>query len=278
MNNKTLSNNLKIQFTLLFIKGLKLLGFGRSVFKKILYKILKSIIGKEKVFFKYNGKLFCLYPLLNSTDSKMIVSSRVIDERELKYLKNLDKHQDSVFLDIGANIGYYSISASNFGFKKIYSFEPVPKTINKLKFNIELNNLEKIIEIVPNALGLKKELKVIYEDKDNFGNSSFFEGNKNNDIIEIEVINLYEFVVEKKIKNIDAIKIDVEGYEDQALIDFISKSKEKELPKMIIIEHANSSKWNIDLFSLFQDHDYQILSRTRGNTIFIKKNIKDYYE
>jgi len=142
MNNKTLSNNLKIQFTLLFIKGLKLLGFGRSVFKKILYKILKSIIGKEKVFFKYNGKLFCLYPLLNSTDSKMIVSSRVIDERELKYLKNLDKHQDSVFLDIGANIGYYSISASNFGFKKIYSFEPVPKTINKLKFNIELNNLE----------------------------------------------------------------------------------------------------------------------------------------
>ena len=131
MNNKTLSNNLKIQFTLLFIKGLKLLGFGRSVFKKILYKILKSIIGKEKVFFKYNDKLFCLYPLLNSTDSKMIVSSRVIDERELRYLKNLDKHQDSVFLDIGANIGYYSISASNFGFKKIYSFEPVPKPINK---------------------------------------------------------------------------------------------------------------------------------------------------
>ena len=278
MNNKALGNNLKIQFSLFFIKGLKLLGFGRSVFKKILYKILKSIIGEEKVFFKYNGKLFCLYPLLNSTDSKMIVSSRVIDGRELGYLKNMEKHENSVFLDIGANVGYYSISASNFGFKKIYSFEPVPKTINKLKYNIELNNLENIIEIVPNALGLKKELKVIYEDKDNFGNSSFFEGNKNNNIVSIEVINLYEFVIEKNIRNIEAIKIDVEGYEDQALKDFISKSKEEELPKMIIIEHANSSKWKIDLFSLFQDRDYKILSKTRGNTIFIKENIKDYNE
>ena len=278
MNNKALGNNLKIQFSLFFIKGLKLLGFGRSVFKKILYKILKSIIGEEKVFFKYNGKLFCLYPLLNSTDSKMIVSSRVIDGRELGYLKNMEKHENSVFLDIGANVGYYSISASNFGFKKIYSFEPVPKTINKLKYNIELNNIENIIEIVPNALGLKKELKVIYEDKDNFGNSSFFEGNKNNNIVSIEVINLYEFVIEKNIRNIEAIKIDVEGYEDQALKDFISKSKEEELPKLIIIEHANSSKWKIDLFSLFQDRDYKILSKTRGNTIFIKENIKDNNE
>ena len=277
MNNKALGNNFKIQFTLFFIKGLKLLGFGRSVFKKILYKILKKIIGKEKIFYKYNGKLFCLYPLLNSTDSKMIVSSRFIDEKELGYLKNLEKHESSVFLDIGANVGYYSISASNFGFKKIYSFEPVPKTIDKLKFNIELNNLEKLIEIVPNALGLKKELKAIYEDKDNFGNSSFFEVNKNNNIINIEVINLYEFIVEKKIKNIEAIKIDIEGYEDQALRDFISKSKEEELPKLIIIEHANSSKWEIDLFRLFQDRDYKILSKTRGNTIF-KKNIKDYEE
>jgi len=278
MNNKALGNNLKIQFSLFFIKGLKLLGFGRSVFKKILYKILKSIIGEEKVFFKYNGKIFCLYPLLNSTDSKMIVSSRVIDGRELGYLKNMEKHENSVFLDIGANVGYYSISASNFGFKKIYSFEPVPKTINKLKFNIELNNLENIIEIVPNALGHKKELKVIYEDKDNFGNSSFFEGNKNNNIVSIEVINLYEFVIEKNIRNIEAIKIDVEGYEDQALKDFINKSKEEELPKLIIIEHANSSKWKIDLFSLFQDRDYKIISKTRGNTIFIKENIKDYNE
>ena len=81
----------------------------------------------------------------------------------------------------------------------------------------------------------------------------------------------------KKIKNIEAIKIDIEGYEDQALRDFISKSKEEELPKLIIIEHANSSKWEIDLFRLFQDRDYKILSKTRGNTIF-KKKIKDYNE
>ena len=42
MNNKTFKNNLKIQLTLFFIKGLKLLGFGRSIFKKILFNILNG--------------------------------------------------------------------------------------------------------------------------------------------------------------------------------------------------------------------------------------------
>ena len=95
MNNKALGNNLKIQFSLFFIKGLKLLGFGRSVFKKILYKILKSIIGEES--FLNIMVTFCLYPLLNSTDSKMIVSSRVIDGRELGYLKNMESMKTLYF-------------------------------------------------------------------------------------------------------------------------------------------------------------------------------------
>ena len=275
MNNKTFKNKLKIQLTLSFIKGLKLLGFGRSIFKKILFNILKIIIGKEKIFFKYNGKSFCLYPLLNSTDSKMIVSSRIIDKEELKCLKTLKKSENSIFIDIGANIGYYSISAANFGFKKIYSFEPIPETIDKLKFNIELNGLEKIIEVIPNALGLKKEVKHIFEDRNNFGNSSFYQESKNTNLINIQVINLYDFVIEKKIKNIDAIKIDVEGYEDKALEGFIKKSKQDELPKLIIIEHSNASKWKIDLFNLFKSRDYKILVKTRGNTIFAKRNIKN---
>ena len=270
MNNKTLSNNLKIQITLILIKVLKIFGFGRSVFKKILFNILKMIIGGEKIFFKYNGKSFCLYPLLNSTDSKMIVSSRVIDKEELKNLKNLEKRKNSVFLDIGANIGYYSISASSFGFKKIYSFEPVPETINKLKFNIELNGLENLIEVIPKAIGLKKESKKIYEDKDNFGNSSFYEGIKNSKLIDIQVINLYEFVNEKKIKDIDAIKIDIEGYEDQALLDFITKTKKEDLPKLIIIEHSNSHLWKNDLFSILENKKYFRSHKLRGNSIYQK--------
>jgi FkbM family methyltransferase len=270
MNNKTFKNNLKIQLTLFFIKGLKLLGFGRSIFKKILFNILKIFIGKEKIFYKYNGKLFCLYPLLNSTDSKMIVSSRIIDKEELNYLKTLKKNENSVFIDIGANIGYYSISSSNFGFKKIYSFEPLPQTIEKLKFNIELNGLEKMIEVVPNALGLKKEFRDMYEDTNNFGNSSLIEGNDKSKLTNVQILNLYDFILEKGIKNIDAIKIDVEGFEDQALANFIDKSNQKELPKIIIIEHSNSYKWKIDLFNLFEMKNYKAILKTRGNTIFKK--------
>jgi FkbM family methyltransferase len=127
-----------------------------------------------------------------------------------------------------------------------------------------------MIEVVPNALGLKKEFRDMYEDTNNFGNSSLIEGNDKSKLINVQILNLYDFILEKGIKNIDAIKIDVEGFEDQALANFIDKSKQKELPKIIIIEHSNSYKWKIDLFNLFEMKNYKAILKTRGNTIFKK--------
>ena len=69
----------------------------------------------------------------NATDNKVIISSKKYEDKELILIKNLKKNNKSIFLDIGANMGYYSIMSSDYGFDKIYSFEPVPKMIYRIQ-------------------------------------------------------------------------------------------------------------------------------------------------
>jgi len=81
-----------------------------------------------------------LYPFDNVTDNKIITSSKKYDGKEIEYLNEISKNQNSIFLDIGANMGYYSIMASDFGFDKIYAFEPLPKMMKRMSKNIKVNN------------------------------------------------------------------------------------------------------------------------------------------
>lgn len=58
-----------------------------------------------------------------------------------------------LFLDIGANVGTYSVLASGVCGAETYAFEPDPDTICHLKRNIAINNLDGLVEIHNCALG-----------------------------------------------------------------------------------------------------------------------------
>jgi FkbM family methyltransferase len=52
---------------------------------------------------------------------------------------------DSVILDIGANIGWYSLNLSKKVARgKVFAFEPLPKIFSRLMKNIKLNNVENV--------------------------------------------------------------------------------------------------------------------------------------
>ena len=71
-------------------------------------------------------------------------------------------------------MGYYSIMSSDYGFDKIYSFEPIPKMINRIQKNVEINNLKKLIKIIPFALGEQnKEVSLYQEPSLNVGTEVF---------------------------------------------------------------------------------------------------------
>src|SRR6266511_5659412 len=66
----------------------------------------------------------------------------------LHFLKSGD-----LFLDIGANVGTYTVLASGVCKANSWAFEPDPNTVRALKRNIEINDLEDLVTVHEFALG-----------------------------------------------------------------------------------------------------------------------------
>lgn len=251
------------------------IGFSRGKFKKINSKILDYYSKKTNVkSFQYNyyGKKFDLFPFENATDNKIIISSRKHESHELNFLENLNKKNNSVFLDIGANMGYYSIMSSGFGFNKIYAIEPLTNMHKRIKEHIDINNLNNLVYLVPYALGDKIKNITFFEEPSNYGGSSLMKSPKRTIATNVKMITLNKFVKDNSIDHIDAIKIDVEGYEDKVLMPFFLNSSTAVWPKLVIIEHSQRLEWVDDVIQWMLNNNYVLAFKGKGNSIF-KLNI-----
>lgn len=131
------------------------------------------------------------------------------EEEWISYISKLVK--DKVFLDIGANIGIYSLSLFKSA-RQTFAFEPENETYARLVNNIKVNSITNI-KTVKKAVTNKKTSKLtLYINKENMGLSSLkIAYNEGKQII--QATNLDAFIKEQKITKIGLIKIDVEGSE-----------------------------------------------------------------
>jgi len=132
------------------------------IFKKIYSRILNSILLNSKDEFIVNFKNIQLSLNLKDPIDKIIFYKNEYEEKQIGFLSGwIKKNKPSIFIDIGANFGVYSLRISKlFKMLKIIAFEPVLTTFNKLKINIKINNLEKKIKTynagLSNTNGIKK--------------------------------------------------------------------------------------------------------------------------
>ena len=126
---------------------------------------------------------------------------------------NLVEEGNTIF-DIGANIGWYSLNlAKNIKNTEVLSFEPIPKTFEYLKRNVELNHINNIKIFNFGFSDEEKEIEFYYY-KEGSGNASLanlsnIEGTKK---IKCVVQKIDTFVPVNNY-SIDFIKCDVEGAE-----------------------------------------------------------------
>ncbi|MGV3631009.1 MAG: FkbM family methyltransferase [Bacteroidota bacterium] len=135
----------------------------------------------------------------------------------LKYIRK----QNGILLDIGANIGQTSLWISNFLAEydvKIYAFEPYPKTFEKLKANVSLNNNRRII-LQNVALGSESQLIEMVEECATNSGGFRPRGYREQDQL-LSSIQVQQRTLDSYTGVLDGlffIKIDVEGYELEVL-------------------------------------------------------------
>ena len=121
--------------------------------------------------------------------------------------------KDDILLDVGANIGYYSLMAARLC-KKVYACEPHPENIERLRDHIELNNCSNI-EIFHLGFGASDEkLLLACSDHSNWHSCTGVIAGAPG-VIEVPGSRIDTFVADKACPTI--IKMDVEGFELEVL-------------------------------------------------------------
>lgn len=148
---------------------------------------------------------------------------------DMSFLLHFLRPED-LFVDIGANIGSYTVLASAHVGAHSFSFEPVPSTFSHLIQNIKLNQIEGKVTPLNIALGNQKGDINFTADYD-AANHVATKDEQN--VIKVPVETLDAIL---KDQNRPALlKIDVEGFETE-VIKGASKTLENHAVKAVIIE------------------------------------------
>ncbi|MDR1371702.1 MAG: FkbM family methyltransferase [Dysgonamonadaceae bacterium] len=184
---------------------------------------IKTLIYKFLSFENYLRVLQRSYFLLYRTG--LLKFSHLYDYHY--YVKNLIKKGDTV-IDIGANLGYYSILFADWVGKqgKVYSVEPI-QAYNKV-FNEQAKKYTNIT-LYPNALGAEeKKVKLVISSSAtcyNTGLPHVYDSQKDGDLNEqkfrFEAKMKRPSVLFQDLQQIDYIKCDIEGFEYTVLADMI---------------------------------------------------------
>lgn len=124
-----------------------------------------------------------------------------------------------VVVDIGANIGYYTLIFSRLVGQHglVYAFEPEPNNCNILSLNLKDNHISNVI-FIPKAVSNKDGRVKLFLDERNLGAHTISEENipfNTAGFVDVEAVTLDSFF--KGRNNIDLIKIDSQGAEGLAI-------------------------------------------------------------
>ena len=168
-------------------------------------------------------------------------------EKEVGDLLKRSVKPGDVFLDLGANIGYFSLLVANISpSAKVISFEPVAGLFQNLNDNIALNNIKNIstINVAVGEINEEKELFISY--RDNLGMSSFHQPeNFSGKTERVRVVTIDDWFETSGLPGIDIIKLDIEGSELAALKGMNEVLQEQKPVLIVEINPGTLSMFNL---------------------------------
>lgn len=202
---------------------------------------------------------------------------------------------DGIFLDVGGNIGWYSLVAASHGAKKVYTFEPNPSNVVRICESLRLNDWTDVVDVmmvgVSDTVGQQRLFKV---DPNNPGMFSFDENRAkkfnqgNPDAVSgaFQLVTLDEFArnmgwldgngIAPAGTNIRFFKLDVEGFEPRIIrgAETLFRSRIVELFAMEMKRklHSNEDKRMITRLLFESGYELYREGAWKGPKNVVKKN------
>ncbi|MGV8168623.1 MAG: FkbM family methyltransferase [Candidatus Nanoarchaeia archaeon] len=182
----------------------------------------------------------------------------------------LNLKKKDVFIDVGACEGIYSIKAHKKKYKKIYSLEPNPETLKKIRANIKLNKIRNIT-LFNKAISLRKNHVKFYKNPEQIGQSKIIKNSAEKNIIIVTADTLDNLLKKEKLEHKHAfIKIDVEGHEYEAILGAEKTLQKVATGSRIMVEIWNGQKNKEKTTKILNKNGFVIKERLGDDYLFEK--------
>lgn len=210
-----------------------------------------------------------LFPASNRCEKRAYAGVHIWDSEERHSLTQaINAHSEErpfVFLDVGANIGLYSLfvdAAARAAGKstKIIAVEPDEENRARLTFNCNASACNAIIE--PVGISDASGVGHLTPAKENRGAVAIVDDGTG---VEVRLETLAELIERHQFTHVDAMKLDIEGRDDAALRAMIHQAPSTVWPKLIVVELSNKGQNSI--IDHLLANGYKLQRRTRINAI-----------
>jgi FkbM family methyltransferase len=240
----------------------------RGAFRPMLSRLI-NLLRAGPVDVAYQGASFRFYHQASATERGALFNPDYNIE-ELDFLR-AHTPPSGVFVDVGANVGTYAmVLARHVGASgKVIAIEPHPVTHARLKFNRIASSFTQVV-LVAAAAGASDGELLIETDGDNLGASHIVTGQPAGTATKVPSLRLQRILRDAGVSHVDALKIDVEGYEDRVLTGFFKDAPASLWPCAVVIEHLSRNEWLEDCIADMLARGYAEAGKTRSNTLLVR--------
>jgi FkbM family methyltransferase len=239
----------------------------RGAFRPMLSRLV-NLLRAGPVDVPYQGASFRFYHQTSATERGALFNP----DYNLEELDFLRAHTPvgGVFVDVGANVGTYAmVLARHVGAAgRVIAIEPHPVTHARLAFNRAASGFTQV-KLVAAAAGATDGELMIETDGDNLGASHIVSGKPAGHAIRVPSWRLERILGDASVTHVDALKIDVEGFEDRVLTGFFRDAPQRLWPRAVVIEHLSRDEWQDDCIADMLARGYTEIGRNRSNTLLL---------
>jgi FkbM family methyltransferase len=254
----------------------------RALFRYLKWQVGSRLVPGEKVFHWIDGAKMVVRP--GDTGFTGNIYAGLHEFPDMAYVLHVMDKED-LFIDVGANVGSYTVLACASRGARGYCFEPIPSTFERLARNLRENGIGDRVRAMNIGVGETEEVVEFACSDDDVTNHVAVAGESAGQTLRVKVLPLDTVL---RGESPTMLKIDVEGFETRVVNGAQAVLRRNSLHSVIMELNGFSNRYGFSEDHLvatmvdlgFHPYSYDPFSRNlqrlagknpkSGNTLFIR--------